>query len=73
MLLFVELVEGFMVVEFEVWIVVFCEVMCFCGKIEFDEELLGDVVVFGGVLKYVVCVKCVMFVWVVVEDVFVCS
>ncbi|HEX5858973.1 MAG TPA: SUF system NifU family Fe-S cluster assembly protein [Microbacterium sp.] len=38
------------------------------GRIEPDEELLGDAVVLGGVSRYVARVKCAMLAWVAAED-----
>ena len=38
------------------------------GRIEPDEELLGDAVVLGGVSKYTARVKCAMLAWVAAED-----
>ena len=38
------------------------------GKIEPDEELLGDAAALGGVSRYVARVKCAMLAWVAVED-----
>ena len=38
------------------------------GRIEPDEELLGDAVVLSGVSKYTARVKCAMLAWVAAED-----
>ncbi|GAA2749324.1 Fe-S cluster assembly sulfur transfer protein SufU [Amnibacterium kyonggiense] len=38
------------------------------GRIEPDEELLGDAVVLGGVSRYTARVKCAMLAWVAAED-----
>jgi nitrogen fixation protein NifU and related proteins len=38
------------------------------GRIEPDEDLLGDAVVLGGVSKYTARVKCAMLAWVAAED-----
>ncbi len=38
------------------------------GRIEPDEELLGDAVALGGVSKYTARVKCAMLPWVAAED-----
>jgi nitrogen fixation protein NifU and related proteins len=38
------------------------------GRVEPDEDLLGDAVVLGGVSKYTARVKCAMLAWVAAED-----
>lgn len=38
------------------------------GRIEPDEQLLGDAVVLGGVSRYTARVKCAMLAWVAAED-----
>ena len=38
------------------------------GRIEPDEELLGDAVALGGVSRYTARVKCAMLAWVAAED-----
>lgn len=38
------------------------------GRIEPDEELLGDAVALGGVSRYTARVKCAMLPWVAAED-----
>lgn len=38
------------------------------GRIEPDEDLLGDAVVLGGVSRYTARVKCAMLAWVAAED-----
>ena len=66
--LFAELVEGLTVDEVEVRIAAFREAMRSRGKIQPDEELLGDAAALGGVSKYVARVKCAMLAWVAAED-----
>lgn len=66
--LLAELAEGLTVDELEVRIAAFREAMRSRGKIEPDEELLGDVAALGGVSRYVARVKCAMLAWVAVED-----
>ncbi|MBF0671292.1 MAG: SUF system NifU family Fe-S cluster assembly protein [Salinibacterium sp.] len=38
------------------------------GKIQPDEELLGDAAALGGVSRYIARVKCAMLAWVAAED-----
>jgi nitrogen fixation NifU-like protein len=38
------------------------------GRIQPDEDLLGDAVVLGGVSRYTARVKCAMLAWVAAED-----
>lgn len=66
--LFAELAEGLTIDEVEVRIAAFREAMRSRGKIEPDEELLGDAAALGGVSKYVARVKCAMLAWVAAED-----
>ncbi|KQR49010.1 nitrogen fixation protein NifU [Microbacterium sp. Leaf161] len=66
--LLAELAEGLTVDELEVRIAAFREAMRSRGKIEPDEELLGDAAALGGVSRYVARVKCAMLAWVAVED-----
>ncbi|MCK8476422.1 Fe-S cluster assembly sulfur transfer protein SufU [Microbacterium aurugineum] len=66
--LLAELAEGLTVAELEVRITAFREAMRSRGKIEPDEELLGDAAALGGVSKYVARVKCAMLAWVAAED-----
>ena len=66
--LLAELAEGLTVDELEIRIAAFREAMRSRGKIEPDEELLGDVAALGGVSRYVARVKCAMLAWVAVED-----
>lgn len=60
--------EGLTVAELEQRINVFREAMRSRGKIEPDEELLGDAAALGGVSRYVARVKCAMLAWVAAED-----
>ena len=66
--LLAELAEGLTVDELEIRIAAFREAMRSRGKIEPDEELLGDAAALGGVSRYVARVKCAMLAWVAVED-----
>ncbi|WP_194420518.1 Fe-S cluster assembly sulfur transfer protein SufU [Microbacterium abyssi] len=66
--LFAELVEGMTVPEIEKRIESFREAMRSRGKIEPDEELLGDAAALGSVSRYVARVKCAMLAWVAAED-----
>lgn len=63
-----ELAEGLTVEELEVRIASFREAMRSRGKIQPDEEMLGDAAALGGVSKYVARVKCAMLAWVAAED-----
>ena len=65
--LLAELAEGLSVEDLEVRIAAFREAMRSRGKIEPDEELLGDAAALGGVSKYVARVKCAMLAWVAAE------
>lgn len=62
------LAEGLTVDELRERITSFREAMRSRGKIEPDEELLGDAAALGGVSKYVARVKCAMLAWVAAED-----
>jgi len=66
--LFADLVEGMTVPEIQQRIDVFREAMRSRGKIEPDEELLGDAAALGSVSRYVARVKCAMLAWVAAED-----
>ncbi|MBT2484652.1 MULTISPECIES: Fe-S cluster assembly sulfur transfer protein SufU [unclassified Microbacterium] len=66
--LLAELAEGLSVEQLEVRIAAFREAMRSRGKIEPDQELLGDAAALGGVSKYVARVKCAMLAWVAAED-----
>jgi len=66
--LLAELAEGLSVGDLDVRIAAFREAMRSRGKIEPDEELLGDAAALGGVSKYVARVKCAMLAWVAAED-----
>ncbi len=66
--LLAELAEGLTVAELTVRIDAFREAMRSRGKIEPDEELLGDAAVLGSVSRYVARVKCAMLGWVAAED-----
>ena len=65
--LLAELAEGLSVEDLEVRIAAFREAMRSRGKIEPDEELLGDAVALQGVSKFVMRVKCAMLAWVALE------
>lgn len=66
--LLAELAEGLSVPDLEVRISAFREAMRSRGKIEPDEDLLGDAAALGGVSKYVARVKCAMLPWVATEE-----
>lgn len=66
--LFADLVEGMTVPEVQQRIDVFREALRSRGKIDPDEELLGDAAVLGSVSRYVARVKCAMLAWVAAED-----
>lgn len=66
--LFAELAEGLSQPDLQVRIDAFREAMRSRGKIEPDEELLGDAAALGGVSRYVARVKCAMLAWVAAED-----
>ncbi|MEV8250284.1 Fe-S cluster assembly sulfur transfer protein SufU [Microbacterium sp. NPDC076768] len=66
--LLAELAEGLSVPDLEVRISAFREAMRSRGKIEPDEDLLGDAAALGGVSKYVARVKCAMLAWVATEE-----
>jgi nitrogen fixation NifU-like protein len=66
--LLAELAEGLSVGDLEIRIAAFREAMRSRGKIEPDEDLLGDAAALGGVSKYVARVKCAMLAWVAAED-----
>lgn len=63
-----ELAEGLTVEDLETRIASFREAMRSRGRIQPDEELLGDAAALGGVSKYVARVKCAMLAWVAAED-----
>jgi len=65
--LFTEMAAGHTLDELEVRIESFRTAMRSRGKIEPDEELLGDAAVLGGVSKYIARVKCAMLAWVAAE------
>lgn len=62
-----DLVPGLTVEDLRVRIDAFRTAMRSKGRIEPDEELLGDAVVLGGVSKYTARVKCAMLAWVAAE------
>lgn len=66
--LFAELVEGMTIAQVQERIDVFREAMRSRGRIEPDEELLGDAAALGSVSRYVARVKCAMLAWVAAED-----
>jgi nitrogen fixation protein NifU and related proteins len=63
-----DLAPGLTVPELQERIEAFRTAMRSKGRIEPDEELLGDAVVLGGVSKYTARVKCAMLAWVAAED-----
>ena len=63
-----DLAPGLTREDLEVRIEAFRTAMRSKGRIEPDEELLGDAVVLGGVSKYTARVKCAMLAWVAAED-----
>ncbi|MBW8761953.1 MAG: SUF system NifU family Fe-S cluster assembly protein [Microbacterium sp.] len=63
-----DLAEGLTVEDLEARIASFREAMRSRGRIQPDEELLGDAAALGGVSKYVARVKCAMLAWVAAED-----
>lgn len=63
-----DLVPGMTPDDLRVRIDAFRTAMRSKGRIEPDEELLGDAVVLGGVSKYTARVKCAMLAWVAAED-----
>lgn len=54
--------------EFQAMIGNFREVMRSRGKLEADEEVLGDAAALSGVSKFPARVKCAMLAWVAAED-----
>ena len=62
-----DLAPGLTPEELQVRIDAFRVAMRSKGRIEPDEELLGDAVVLGGVSKYTARVKCAMLAWVAAE------
>jgi nitrogen fixation NifU-like protein len=63
-----DLVPGLTADDLRVRIDAFRTAMRSKGRIEPDEELLGDAVVLGGVSRYTARVKCAMLAWVAAED-----
>ncbi|MCZ2402933.1 SUF system NifU family Fe-S cluster assembly protein [Paenarthrobacter sp. Z7-10] len=63
-----ELAPGLGPKELQAVIESFREVMRSRGKIEADEEVLGDAAALSGVSKYPARVKCAMLSWVAAED-----
>jgi nitrogen fixation NifU-like protein len=63
-----DLAPGLAPEELQVRIDAFRVAMRSKGRIEPDEELLGDAVVLGGVSRYTARVKCAMLAWVAAED-----
>ncbi|MGA7205495.1 MAG: SUF system NifU family Fe-S cluster assembly protein [Specibacter sp.] len=63
-----ELIEGLGVQEVHGLIANFREVMRSRGKLEADEEILGDAAALSGVSKFPARVKCAMLAWVAAED-----
>jgi nitrogen fixation NifU-like protein len=63
-----DLVPGLTADDLRVRIDAFRTAMRSKGRIEPDEDLLGDAVVLGGVSKYTARVKCAMLAWVAAED-----
>ncbi|ALE05162.1 nitrogen fixation protein NifU [Arthrobacter sp. ERGS1:01] len=66
--IFAELAEGLGVAEVHGLIDNFREVMRSRGKLEADEEILGDAAALSGVSKFPARVKCAMLAWVAAED-----
>lgn len=54
--------------EVDALIANFREVMRSRGKIQADEEILGDAAALSGVSKFPARVKCAMLAWVAAED-----
>lgn len=63
-----ELMVGQEAAEAQVLIDKFREVMRSRGKLEADEEVLGDAAALSGVSKFPARVKCAMLAWVAAED-----
>lgn len=63
-----ELSEGMTPAELGSVITVFRELMRSRGRLEADEEVLGDAAALAGVAKYPARVKCAMLAWVAAED-----
>jgi nitrogen fixation NifU-like protein len=63
-----ELCEGMTPQEVHETIGHFRELMRSRGRLEADEELLGDAAALAGVAKYPARVKCAMLAWVAAED-----
>jgi nitrogen fixation NifU-like protein len=63
-----DLAAGLTGADLQVRIDAFRTAMRSKGRIEPDEELLGDAVVLGGVSRYTARVKCAMLAWVAAED-----
>ncbi|NVN00087.1 Fe-S cluster assembly sulfur transfer protein SufU [Arthrobacter sp. SDTb3-6] len=63
-----ELVVGLGAGEVQIMIDSFREVMRSRGKLQADEEVLGDAAALSGVSKFPARVKCAMLAWVAAED-----
>ncbi|WP_104091143.1 Fe-S cluster assembly sulfur transfer protein SufU [Arthrobacter sp. GMC3] len=63
-----ELIVGLGVEEVHGLIANFREVMRSRGKLDADEEILGDAAALSGVSKFPARVKCAMLAWVAAED-----
>ncbi|MDJ0356109.1 Fe-S cluster assembly sulfur transfer protein SufU [Paenarthrobacter sp. PH39-S1] len=63
-----ELAEGLVPKELQGLIENFRELMRSRGRMEADEEVLGDAAALSGVSKYPARVKCAMLSWVAAED-----
>ena len=63
-----DLAPGLAVADLRDRIELFRTAMRSKGRIEPDEELLGDAVALGGVSRYTARVKCAMLAWVAAED-----
>ena len=63
-----DLAPGLTADELQVRIDAFRVAMRSKGRVEPDEDLLGDAVVLGGVSRYTARVKCAMLAWVAAED-----
>lgn len=63
-----ELIEGMNVAQVHDLVANFRDVMRSRGKLEADEEVLGDAAALSGVSKFPARVKCAMLAWVAAED-----
>ncbi len=63
-----EMAPGLTTTELQALVDDFREMLRSRGKIEPDEEVLGDAAAFAGVAKFVARVKCAMLGWVAAEE-----